>query len=285
MAWVELQIPRLPYELVELVTVRLVSLGAAGTQEDDLPGTSRPPRQPWDTGPLPPPPNHVLLRVWFEDPDPPRIQASLVDLLPAPLLTQLQWELVPEVDWQESWKIGFKQIHISDRLVVAPPWDATVGALIIEPGQAFGTGAHPSTIAVLRAIDDLADQVHSLLDIGCGSGILALAGAKLGLRSRGIDIDEPSVAEAKRNAKVNQLTAEFSDATIAGLTTGADLVACNLFAEAIADLAPELVRLTGQWLVLAGLLVEREHLVTAVVDLPLVQRDEDGPWVCLRYRR
>ena len=285
MAWVELQIPRLPYELVELVTVRLVSLDAAGTQEDELPGKRQTPRQPWDVGPLPPPPSHILLRAWFEDPDPPRIKASLADLLPAELLARLHWELVPETDWQESWKIGFKQIHISDRLIVAPPWNAPAGALIIEPGQAFGTGAHPSTVAVLRAIDDLADQIDSLLDIGCGSGILALAGAKLGLRSRGIDIDEPSVAEAQHNARVNDLPASFSQTPIFDLTEGADLVACNLFAEAIAELAPELMRLTGQWLVLAGLLADREQLVTDAVDLPLVQRDEDGPWVCLRYRR
>jgi ribosomal protein L11 methyltransferase len=122
--------------------------------------------------------------------------------------------------------------------------------------------------------------------VGCGSGVLALAAAKLGLEARGTDVDEPSVRDAARNARANGLVATFDSTPVHELDEPADLVLANLHAELIVRLAPELIRLTGHWLVLAGVLADREPLVKrALAPLELVHREQDGEWVSLRYRR
>ncbi len=246
-----------------------------------MPCGAPPLRQPWDTGPPPPLPSHVLLRAWFEDPDQERIVAAL-----GAVGVPLRWVPVAEVDWQAEFRSRFAPIHVSSRLVVAPPWDAPTGSLIIEPGQGFGSGSHPTTLAALAALDALADDVETVLDIGCGSGVLALAAAHLGIRASGVDIDEGAVADAVRNAALNNAEVTFSTTPVAQLAQPADLVLANLHAELIVTLAPHLVRLTGRWLVVAGVLADRVHLVHRALE-PALERTEEvreGEWVSLRYR-
>lgn len=282
MAWVALELPGLPRTQLKAVSERLFALGASGLQEDDLPGQAPPPRQPWDKGPRPKPPPALLLRAWFEEPDRPAIEAALADLgLP------LRWEDVEEVDWEARWRESFKPLRISDRLTVAPPWDAPAGAVLIEPGQGFGSGEHPTTQQALHALDALADGCETALDVGSGSGILALAAAHLGLQVRGVDVEESAVRDAQANAARNGLEVPFSTTPVARLTDPADLVLANLHAELIVALAADLVRLTGRWLVLAGILEDRERLVRERLDpeLTLAHREQDGEWVSLRYRR
>ncbi len=224
----------------------------------------------------------MVLRAWFENPDVQRVAAELSDVR-----ARIAWAVVPDTDWQIAWRAGFSPIHISERLVIAPPWNAPEDALIIEPGQGFGTGSHPTTVQMLRAIDELADSSASALDIGCGSGILALAAASLGLRARGVDIETAAIADAKANAARNALSATFSTTPIEDLEGRADLVLANLHAELISHFAGNLERLTGEWLILAGILADREPIARAALDecLTLTERHVDGEWVSLRYRR
>ena len=286
MAWVELQVIGVPSGRVELLTARLFTLGASGTQEDYLPGQAPEPLQPWDKPRPTPTPEHIILRAWFEDPDPQRIERDLLSIAPIEPAV-IRWVVVPETDWEEHWKQGFEPIAIGSEIVIAPPWNAPDDAIIIDPGQAFGTGKHPSTLACLHAVEQLAHECESLLDVGCGSGIVALLGAKLGLDSEGIDIDADSVRESTRNAKLNDLAARFSERPIADIQHPRHLVACNLYAEAILELSPHLVRLTQKWLVLAGVLADRESLLRKRFEPTptLVNRILDGEWVCLWYKR
>ncbi len=280
--WWELCLVGLPRRLAASTSARLFHLGSAGVQEDWLPGTAPPPRQPWDEGPPAPLPARIVLRAWFEDPDRPAIDAALRDV-PA----EGAWAPVEDVDWEAAWRAGFQPIRVSDRITVAPPWDAPPGALIIEPGQGFGSGAHPTTRMALVAVDELAEHARSALDVGCGSGALAIAAARFGLDAAGIDVDEAAVRDARANAARNGVSVRWSTTPLAELRGRWDLVLANLHAELIVRLAPELVARTGRWLVLAGILDDREDAVRRAIgpDLALAHRVQDGPWVGLRYRR
>ena len=132
--WRELQLLGLPRGLIEPVSARLFALGTSGVQEDYLPGQAPPPRQPWDTGAPPPAPRRVLLRAWFEDPDEAALLTSLADID-----AEMAWSDVPETDWEQAFRDRFPPVHITSDLVLAPPWNAPPGALVIEPGQGFGT--------------------------------------------------------------------------------------------------------------------------------------------------
>lgn len=289
MAWWELRLTALPRADAAAASAFLFELGSAGVQEDWLPGTAPAPRQPWDTGPGDPLPDRIVLRAWFEDPDAPSITRSVTAFLGAAPrgAVELAWAPVEEVDWEAAWRAGFGPVVLTPRLTIAPPWDAPPGALIVEPGQGFGSGAHPTTRMAAIAVDELADGLRTALDVGCGSGVLAIAAARLGLDAEGIDVDEPSIRDAQGNAARNGVTARFSTTPVASVQGPRDLVLANLHAELIRELAPHLVRLTGTWLVLAGILDDRESLARDAIDphLELVRRDVDGPWVGLRYRR
>lgn len=176
-------------------------------------------------------------------------------------------------------------MQVSPRLVVAAPWHGIDGALVIEPGLAFGTGEHPTTRACLRAIDAHAIPGGDLLDVGCGSGVLALAGAKLGMRARGIDVDADAVRSAREAAVANALTATFDDAPLASIADRFDIVVANLFAEVLVDLASELRRVCGGTLVLAGILDERAPAVRrAMAALPVLEDRSDSGWTSLVLR-
>lgn len=281
MAWRELRLV-VPRRDFERASAAAFAAGAAGVQEAWLPGEAPPPRQPWDTGPAPPLPSRQVLIAWFEDPDRNQVDAQLPADLGEPT-----WADVDDVDWETSWQRGFAPVVITPRITLAPPWDAPPGALIIEPGQGFGTGHHPSTRGALRLMDAVLDDVGSCLDVGSGSGVLALAARRAGATVWGIDVEASAAEDATHNAALNGLDARFDTTPLREVARTFDLVAANLHAELLVALAPDLVRVTGTWLVCAGILADREHLVRAALDphLNVQNRESDSTWVCLRYTR
>lgn len=271
----------LPRPGVAPVSRKLLALGATGLQEDNLPGTKPVYRQPWDTGPAPRPPRRVRLRAWFDQrPD----DGGIAEALAGWSVEDPEWTLQAEEDWSESWKEHFQPVRVSDRLVVAAPWHEVPGALVIEPGNAFGTGEHVTTRACLRAVDAFARPGETLLDVGCGSGILGLAGALLGMRAEGVDIDPDAVRSAQEAAAANRLDARFDTRPIQDVAGDYDLVVANLFAEVLVALAPELSRVARGRLALAGILADRAHLVRAAFAGREVLADvEEEGWVSLWY--
>jgi ribosomal protein L11 methyltransferase len=284
MAWTELRFT-LERHALDAVSLVLFELGTAGIQEVDL--VPRPETQIWEDAPSREEPGTVLVRAFFEDADRERIERALAPFAVAGA-GSTSWHAVPDTRWDEAWKEGLEPLVISERLVIAPPWNAPPGAVIVEPGQGFGTGQHPSTRACLAALDAIARDasVTTALDVGCGSGILALAAARLGLSARGIDIEESAVREARANAARNRLEVVFDATPLARVEAGADLVLANLHAEVLVPVAPDLVRLTRAWLVIGGVLADREDRVRAAFEPPLrlAGRAVDGRWVSLRYR-
>jgi ribosomal protein L11 methyltransferase len=271
----------------EPLSERLMELGATGTQEDAPPGVVVTYRQPWDTGPAPAPLEVVRLRAWFLEEE--GLAARIAEALAGELDgIELSWGAVESADWAQAWKAGFTRLVVSERLAVAPPWLAEPGDLVIEPGMAFGTGEHPTTRACLAAVERLARPGIRCLDLGMGTGVLALAAVRLGATGIGVDIDPVAVDAARENAAANGLVADFSTTPIERLQGQYELVVANLFAEVLVALSPHIVRLTGERLALAGILADRAHKVEAAFSsLTLVRRDlnETGEWVFLEYAR
>jgi ribosomal protein L11 methyltransferase len=155
---------------------------------------------------------------------------------------------VPEEDWMQKWKEGFEAVHIGKRLTVAPSWklpkdEGERVVIQIDPGMAFGTGTHETTRLCLEAIER-----HwlgsSLLDVGTGTGILAICAALLrpGSRVVGIDIDPRAVEVARENVEINKVSGrvELLEGQPGALSIEFDVVVANLTAEVIVDLMPGL---------------------------------------------
>lgn len=279
--WTELRLV-VPRERAERGSDLMWELGATGVQEDLPEGAPRVYQQPWDERP-PPAPAQVLLRGWWEG-DGRTALATLRGRV-------TEWGVEPPSahpvsmeDWSESWKQGITRVVVGD-LAVAPPWLAEPGDLVVEPGMAFGTGEHPTTRRCLEAVQRLAAPGARCLDVGCGTGVLALAAARLGMHAEGIDIEADAVEASRHNAAENGLSASFSTTPLQQVEGSYTLVVANVFAEVLVALAPSLLRVTGQDLVLAGILVDREPAVrAALAPLELVLRQQDGEWVCLHLR-
>ena len=298
----ELALVGLPRSRLDEASARLFAEGTLGLQEDWLPGTAPPVRQPWDADPpksargepnAPDPhtPDRIVLRAWFDDPDRASIEAVVADLG-----AEVVWGALDDRDWEAERRARFAPVHIGPDLIVAPPWDAPPGALIIDPGQGFGTGHHPSTVQALRALSAWAPGHRTALDVGTGSGVLAIAAARRGIEVEGIDVEEAAVRDAEKNAALNGVTAQFSTTPIEQLSGARDLVLANLHAELLVDLAAALDRLTGRTLIVAGILADRERAVVDALggrfalrdrsQAPDPQADSDAPaWICLVYGR
>ncbi len=183
--------------------------------------------------------------------------------------SQLVLGQVKEEDWEESWKKYYHCFKIGDRLVVKPSWedyDVQPGEVVIEldPGMAFGTGSHASTRFCLRFIDQYVKGGENIIDAGCGSGILSIAAAKLGVSQvLAMDIDELAVKIAKANVKMNGLEeivkAEVRDITedLAGFK--ADYIFANITAEVVILVIPRAAELlsAGSYLFCSGIIESR----------------------------
>lgn len=282
--WVALVVDGLARRRFTGVSSAMFNLGAAGVAEEGDGGIERPPRQTWDIGPPEPPARTVRLRAWFAAPDE-TVIAAVDGCLPRGV--EARWEAVPDEDWSTAWQVHFPVIRIG-RLTVAPPWDAEPGALLLEPGQGFGTGQHATTRQVLERLVSLLDAAPCgrVLDVGCGSGILALAAAHLGADAYGIDNDPVAVADARAQAARNGLNVAFDTTPLAEVPGRWGIVLANLFADTIVDLADDLVECTSDHLILGGILADREQRVRDILDPRLgpPERFQDGDWVCLHYR-
>jgi ribosomal protein L11 methyltransferase len=215
---------------------------------------------------------------------------------------ELTTRRVHEADWAEAWTAYFPVLRVGRRLVTRPTWlDAEPGpddvVLDLDPGMAFGTGLHPTTRLCLIALESLADRGRlrgaRVLDVGCGSGILAIAAAKLGAASVvGIDVDPIAVEATLANAATNGLSGRIS-ARLGSLPSGLppfDVVSANLIASLLVELAPALaaeLRRHGT-LVSSGIFIDREADVRwafAKALLDVGETWDEGDWMALEAVR
>ena len=196
---------------------------------------------------------------------------------------------VADQNWVQLTQSQFDPIRVSERLWIVPSWhespDPAAINLILDPGMAFGTGSHPTTRLCLEWLKRTVSPSCSVLDYGCGSGILAIAAARLGAgRVAGVDIDPQAVASARANAERNEVSALFADSAepVAGEY---DLVVANILSNPLRVLAPAIcahVR-SGGCLALSGILREQAEEIIAIYAhwLPMEVADTREDWVCL----
>ena len=212
--------------------------------------------------------------------------APLAGLVDIPSFSQ---EEVAEQNWVQLTQSQFDPIRVSDRLWIVPSWhvapDPEAIVLVLDPGMAFGTGSHPTTRLCLEWLERTVSTDISILDYGCGSGILAIAAAKLGAKEvLGVDIDLQAVSAAKSNAELNTVSARFEDST-KEIKGQFDIVVANILSNPLKALAPAIcahVRPGGR-LALSGILTEQsDDLIEAYSPyIPLSIADSRDGWVCL----
>jgi ribosomal protein L11 methyltransferase len=178
-------------------------------------------------------------------------------------------EIIAEQDWVRATQVQFDPIKITDKLWIVPTWHDAPSPdainIVLDPGLAFGTGSHPTTSLCLEWLTKQNLTNQSMLDYGCGSGILAIAAKKLGAMSVvGVDIDAQAVIASNYNAQQNQVSVDFYDADSFNHQMF-DIVVANILSSALMVLAPALAKYckAGGKLALSGILQEQYELLIA----------------------
>jgi ribosomal protein L11 methyltransferase len=234
--------------------------------------------------------------------------ANLPDFGLAPGKAELSWKTVDDEDWANGWKQYYKPIRITDRLTVKPTWETyepSEGEIVIEldPGMAFGTGTHPTTSLCLRAIERYIKPGDEVIDVGTGSGILAIAAAKLGAGGvLALDLDPVAVSSAKENVALNglrQVTVMQSDllsildqvgTNELGITLPVRVVVSNILAEIILTFVGDVHRVLRKdgLFIASGIITAKEKMVADELErtgFEIVARNEEGDWVALAARK
>jgi ribosomal protein L11 methyltransferase len=256
----------------EAVEYALMEAGALGTETTDRGVTAY----------FPETPNRERVRNEL-------FEALRIYDLPSSSVRDMNLREVVDRDWLEEWKQSWQPVEIG-RFIIAPPW-SNVGdvsdhlVIRIEPGMAFGTGTHETTRLCLDAI-----QKHfaggSFLDVGTGTGILAIAAAKLFPHANieACDTDETAIVIARENAELNVVQINFWTGSIDDSTASADLVVANLTADTIMSIMPALVGVTCGKLILSGILETQLEMVQTSLHengIDEFEITQDGEWAAL----
>lgn len=299
--WIVIEV-KVRGEFVDLVSAILADCGCSGTVvEEQALDTFVAPDDSLDFS------ADYILKAYFETVSDPQLLISDLEgacgeilLLKNQICINLGASVRME-DWAEDWKQNFSAFHVGKNLVIRPSWEEYIpleGEVVVEidPGMAFGTGTHETTqlcLEVIAELLDLPDPPLNMLDVGTGSGILALGAAALGCQQIvANDIDPVACTVARENIKKNHYSEqiEISEHSLEDLSGRYDLIVANILAEENIRLRHAFMEhlRPGGWLVLSGILKEKEALVRdGFADLPLnfsPSRYQDE-WVCLLLRR
>jgi len=278
----------------EAVEYALMEAGALGTETNDAED------------------KHVRVTGYFDHtPNRESIRSELADALrvydlPVSSVMETSIREVADEDWLGEWKKSWRPVEVGQRFIIAPPWAEIANAherivIRIEPGMAFGTGTHETTRLCLAAIEKYflpppasgprgdPGAGGSLLDVGTGTGILAIAAAKLSpdARIEACDTDPEAIAIARENARLNGVAEKiaFRVGTVEEATASADVVCANLTADTIAPILPSLLSVTCGHLILSGILDTQAEAIKARLlecggsaPFEIIQ---DGEWIAL----
>ncbi len=203
-----------------------------------------------------------------------------------------------EEDWAEAWKKYYTILHVGERLVIKPSWleyapRADEVVIELDPGMAFGTGLHPTTRLCLRALEAYQRDATRVLDVGTGSGILAITAAKLGAREiLARDTDIVAVETATRNVAINRVAdrVRVEQGSLDAACNQFDLICINILAEVIVELAPALATALrpGGIVIASGILdFKSDDVVDALnaAGIALIEKTQEEDWVALVGKR
>jgi ribosomal protein L11 methyltransferase len=279
-AWISVDL-RLTPRAREAVEYALMEAGALGCEVSD------------ETGEL------LLVSAYFSRvPEREELRAALFDALriydlPTSSVHEMELREVADRDWLGEWKKSWQPVPVGKRFLIAPPWSEISQTedritIRIEPGMAFGTGTHETTRLCLSAIEKYFTG-ESFLDVGTGTGILAIAAAKLfpHAQTEACDTDGEAVLIARENARLNDVAERisFRQGTVDDETASANMVCANLTADVIMPLLPALIGATCGRLILSGILGSQLDLVrTRLLELGITEPLEisaDGEWIAI----
>lgn len=209
-------------------------------------------------------------------------------------VAKVESEKMYEEDWANNWKKYYKPTKVGERIVVKPIWEeyeAKGNELILDldPGMAFGTGTHETTRMCIQALDKYVKEDSTVFDVGCGSGILAIAAAKLGAKMAiGVDLDPVAVESAKENVGFNNLdNIQILYGNLVEVIDGkADIVVANIIAEVICILTEDVKRVLNEsgYFITSGIIHDRVDMVTKKLEetgFEVVEINKDGEWNCI----
>ena len=210
-------------------------------------------------------------------------------------ISPLRERVIDEEEWERAWKEHFHVLHVGKRIVICPTWrdyEAAESDVVItlDPGMAFGTGHHPTTRMCLELLEDLATPGINVLDVGCGSGILSIAVAKLEARGvLGLELDSVAVGVAKRNVRENGVghTVRIAEGSLphsAARAQSYDIALANISAKVVSEKAVELVKAVkpGGRVIASGILLDNKDGVERALTSAGGHVEEtivDGDWV------
>lgn len=271
MAWISLKIEAQGHT-ADLISDALMELGALSAIIEDANAETLD-EQPIFGEPGDPPPGiwqqNLVSALFNDDIDPSQVIQALQEKIQ---LNNLAYsvETIEEQDWVRATQSQFDPIKITDRLWIVPTWhqapDTNALNIVLDPGLAFGTGSHPTTHLCLAWLTQTILPQHSVLDYGCGSGILAIAAKKLGASQVvGTDIDAQAIQASVFNAEQNQVEAQFLLAS-QFQSQAFDVVVANILSSALSVLAPALAQACkpGGKIALSGILREQEADVSNI---------------------
>lgn len=263
------------------------------------------PDEAWDDQPLPPGP--LMVKAYFPDDEQAaetqrKIEEALYYLGRLRTIPEPAFRTVAQEDWADAWKRNYHPVRVGKHLLIKPAWaeaEIEPADIVIEmdPGMAFGTGTHPSTHLCLQACEWFVRPATTMVDIGTGSGILAIAAAKLGsYRILALDTDPLAVKTAQENAALNGVADRItvqrgSVKSLQGTARHFDFAVANLTARIILKLAPQGLRHAvwpGSKFVFSGIIEEQADEVAAALDavgLEELGRRQLEDWVLLITQR
>ena len=291
MSWLQLRLAITP-EQAPALEDQLLELGAVSVTFMDA--EDQPIFEP-DLGTTPLWSNTHLLALFETDTDGEALLQHLRLLWQAELPAH-ELEQIEDQDWERSWMDNFHPMRFGQRLWIVPSWHAAPEPdavnLLLDPGLAFGTGTHPTTSLCLQWLDAQQLQGKTLIDFGCGSGILAIAGLLLGAEHAvGTDIDVQALEASRDNAQRNQIADEHFDLYLPEHMPAApaDVLVANILAGPLVSLAPQLASLVkpGGLLALSGIRAEQtEEILQAYQgDFELDPVAEQDGWIRVSGKR
>ena len=207
---------------------------------------------------------------------------------------KVEHEKMYEEDWANTWKQYYKPSKIGEKIVVKPIWEEyeqKEGELVVnlDPGMAFGTGTHETTRMCIQALEKYVKEESTVFDVGCGSGILAIAAAKLGAKlAVGVDLDPVAVESSIENVGYNNLNnIEILHGNLVEVIDGkADIVVANILAEIICILTDDVKRVMkdGGVFITSGIIHDRVDMVCEKFEatgFEVIEKNRDGEWNCI----
>ncbi|MCF3941812.1 50S ribosomal protein L11 methyltransferase [Oceanobacillus alkalisoli] len=213
---------------------------------------------------------------------------------------EITFSEVHEEDWATAWKKYYKPVQVTDNITIKPIWEdyhrAKENEMIIEmdPGMAFGTGTHPTTILSIQALEKYLKQNESVIDVGSGSGILTIAAAKLGAaKIHAFDLDEVAVKSSKANIQLNDLASEITvnqNDLLKGINLEADLIVSNILAEIIVKFVSDAWSnlKNGGYFITSGIINDKKDMVLEELrnaGFEIVEQNELEDWISIIARK